>query len=108
MALGFSWINSDVRQRRYAGQNRAFQEFQARSAAGAHESHFVTEPGVVQGFDAVTAADDALGAVSSGFYHRSGHGVSALRKTRIFEHSHRTVPEDGASDADDFGIFFHR
>ena len=84
-----------VRQRRHAGQHRAFQKFQARAAAGAHERHLVAQFGLVQRLHAVAAADDALGAVLlRGVRHGLRDGVGAGGKPLVLEHAHRAVPQN--------------
>src|SRR6185312_17380709 len=52
-------ILSPVRQRGHSRQHLAFEKFQTRAAAGAHERHLVCESGHVQRLYAVAAADDA-------------------------------------------------
>src|ERR1041385_8477085 len=84
-----------VRKRRHAGQLRAFKEFQARAAAGAHKSHLVAEAGLVQRLHAVAAADDALGAVLlRGVHHGLRHSICAGGETLVFKNPHRPVPEN--------------
>src|SRR6266568_100494 len=85
-----------ITQRGYPGQDAAFEELKTGAAAGAHESDFVAQPGLVEGLDAVAAADDALDAILlSGFSHRASNGIGAVSKTLVLKQTHRTVPEDG-------------
>src|SRR5450756_1111186 len=96
-------------QRRHARQDRAFQKFQARAAAGAHESHLVTQAGLVQRLHAVAATNDALGPVLlRGFHHSLRHGIGAGGKTRVFKHAHWPVPQDGLGATDDCRVSLFR
>src|SRR5271170_6510239 len=66
MKRRYAWflsrLSAVVRQRRHTGQFPAFQKFEACAAAGAHKSHLVRQPALIQRLYAVTAANDALGA----------------------------------------------
>src|SRR5208283_3992169 len=67
-----------VVQRRDAGQDRAFQKLQTRTATSAHERHLVAQFGLVERLHAVAAADDALCAVLLRHVgHRLGDGIGA-------------------------------
>src|ERR1035437_7868296 len=81
----------------HARQDLAFEEFEARAAAGAHEGHFVAQLGFVQRLNAVAAADDALGAaLLRHLRHCAGNGECAFRKSFILEQPHRS--EDHTSE----------
>ena len=82
-------------QRRHAGQDRAFQKFQTRAAAGAHERHLVAQFGFVERLHAVAAADDALRAVLlRRVRHGLRDGVRAGGKLLVLEQTHRAVPQN--------------
>src|SRR5258706_3087102 len=98
-----------ARQRRDSRQNFAFQEFQARPAAGAHESDLVAEFGLVQCLYAIAAANDAFGIVLLRCLHdRASNGVSALGETLVLKQTHRTIPEDGFCLEDNLGVGLDR
>src|ERR1051325_9638076 len=96
LSMRINSLGTFLRQCGHSRQNSAFQEFQARSAAGAQKSHSVPQPGVMQRLHAVAAADNALGAMLlRRLDDRLGDGIGAGGKTRVFEHAHRAVPKDG-------------
>src|SRR5688500_10638031 len=84
-----------ARERREPGQDLAFQELQARAAAGRAVRHLVAELGRGQDRQAVAAAHDRLGALGRGLGHGLGHREAALRERLHLEDAHGAVPEDG-------------
>src|SRR6266567_9236591 len=92
----FMSMGSLVTQGSYARQHFSFEEFEACSAAGAHESDLVTELGFVDGFHAVPAADDAGRAAFTGdFGNRARDCVGAFGETLVLEQAHGPIPKNG-------------
>src|ERR1035438_10491448 len=86
-------VELPVAQGGHAREDLAFEEFEARAAAGAHEGHFFAQLGFVQCLHAVATADDALGAAFlRHLRHRAGDGECAFRKSFVLEQTHRAVP----------------
>ncbi len=82
-------------------EDESFEEFEAGAAAGAHEGNLLAKSGLVQGFDAVASADDALGAGLSRVRDGAGDGVGAGGELFVLEEAHGAVPEDGFGLGDD-------
>src|SRR6185503_19467090 len=86
-------------------QHGPFQKFQARPAARAHKGDLVGQAGLIERFHTVAPADDALGAILlRGLGHSLGDGRRAFGKSRVFEHSHRTIPQNRFRLPDDLAV----
>lgn len=79
----------------------AFEQFEARSAAGAQVRDFVGEAHLFDGRCAVAAADDAdRGGVGDCLSDRSRAGVERWQ----LERAHRAVPDDGLGGVHDADV----
>lgn len=66
----------------------------AGAAARRDIGNLVGQPELVDAGYRITAADERVGALRSGFGDRFGHGARTGREFVDLEHAHRTVPED--------------
>src|SRR5688572_11398366 len=84
---------SSVLQAGDAGQGVAGEELQGRAPAGGHVVDPIRQAHLVDGGDAVTAADDRRPVA---LRQRAGDGEGAFRERLHLEHAHGAVPEDDA------------
>jgi hypothetical protein len=82
----------------YAGEDFAFEELEAGSAAGGDVGDTAGDAGLLDGSDRVSASDNRGGVVVAG--DGVGDGVGALREGGHLEDAHGAVPDDGAGFGD--------
>jgi hypothetical protein len=87
-----------VRQSGYPGEGFAFEEFQAGSAARRDVGDTISDAGLLNSSDRVSAADDGGGVVVAG--DSCGDLVRAAGEGGHLEDAHGSVPDDGAGFGD--------